>query len=279
MDLIHYSDDIHVKQLIDTNTLLYTKIKEIRKLLVSTGIEVYQFLHDSNLIKNAKLRKYYMNFMLNDSIDANKQSLSKYNLYVKKAKLYYEHLNKEKLSLNEFLMHQYFACAMNRYFKINFDDETLKEINLTQYSISVDTNTIEKKIDILSSLFISSIDESAKNMIFEYAFGIYNKLTSIQWESIYNHIYTKLFGRTKRIVSKSISFNNKNKIYNILFFYSTILNFTLIKKSDMYTQIFSDFVKLTKLFKEDANISLALTVIDTKLIKKKFYLPLSFSLL
>ena len=47
----------------------------------------------------------------------------------------------------------------------------------------------------------------------------------------------------------------------------------------MYTQIFSDFVKLTKLFKEDANISLALTVIDTKLIKKKFYLPLSFSLL
>ena len=279
MDLIHYSDDIHVKQLIDTNTLLYTKIKEIRKLLVSTGIEVYQFLHDSNLIKNAKLRKYYMNFMLNDSIDANKQSLSKYNLYVKKAKLYYEHLNKEKLSLNEFLMHQYFACAMNRYFKINFDDETLKEINLTQYSISVDINTIEKKIDILSSLFISSIDESAKNMIFEYAFGIYNKLTSIQWESIYNHIYTKLFERTKRIVSKSISFNNKNKIYNILFFYSTILNFTLIKKSDMYTQIFSDFVKLTKLFKEDANISLALTVIDTKLIKKKFYLPLSFSLL
>lgn len=263
---------------------IYQPIFEIREIIKNVSLDIFSFLKKTKLLKNAKLHKYYLNLLINDSIDQNKHALEKYNICLKKVKLYYEHLNKEKLGLTEFLNHQYFSCAMMRYFKINCDEELLEDVNLAKYGrgkerAKKEDEYIIKKIKVLARLFVSSIDENSKNNIFDSMYGIYNKLTPGEWEKLYNDIYEDLYHKTFKIVNKSVSINNKNKIYNILFFYSSVLNFALIKKSELYVKVLENYIKLTFLFKEDSNISLALTIIETKIIKKKYYFPLKFTLL
>ena len=219
---------------------MYASIRQTITSIKEFSLDIYPFLKQLKLLKHPKIHKYYLNMLLNDYIDQNKHSLEKYALCLKKVDLYYEHLNQLKLGLNEFLMHQYFVCAMLRYFKLNFDMKTLSALNaLPNGNIEYFNNNqlIIRKIKILAQLFISSIDDDANNNLFDYFYGINTRLTDDEWEALYKDIFAFILGKLKSTVSKPISQNNKNKTAKLLYFYSTVITYVLSNKTDLYATI------------------------------------------
>ena len=269
----------------DTPSNTFAMYVNIRKTITSIkefSLEIYPFLKQLKLLKHPKIHKYYLNMLLNDYIDQNKHSLEKYALCLKKVDLYYEHLNQLKLGLNEFLMHQYFVCAMLRYFKLNFDMKTLSTLNaLPNDNVEYFNNNqlIIRKVKILSQLFISSIDDDANNNLFDYFYGINTRLTDDEWETLYKDIFTFILNKLKSTVSKPLSQNNKNKTTKLLYFYSTIITYALNNKHDLYAIVLNDFFKLIDLLKDDNSLDLALNILENKIMQKKTCVNISFTLI
>ncbi len=247
----------------------YKEIYIIREKILNLVCDLCPFLQKTKLIKNQKILKYYLTIIMYDTIDPSKNALSRYSSCIKKLKLYYEHLFNAELGLYDLLEHQFFYYAMLRYFKVDL------KINYSDKRV-FNKELIIRKFKILLYCFLYSIELSMKTDLILSTTGFYLALTKEDWINLFNEFNKILTDKVIKITSKEIiSYNGNHKILNIIFFYSNLMNFTFVTNIEYYSEVLKHYSHMITYLKEDVQSTLAIGILNSKLLKRKNIFKLS----